>query len=295
MHTLLNNLFKEESMKVLCVLFTTLLFSLSLGIQAATIVISDIDDTVKKTYSLGGLKVVKHFLKSNSFKDMQAIYQELDEDHAQNGEEIYFFYVSGSYKFYFNGRKWLEKKGFRVDGIDQKKISSSKDTYKFKYEKITELLGTLPEGDHKFLMFGDNSDADDRVYNDITNDNGLDSEIFIRDVQTFSNVWSNYVLDTTSVENVKYFMSAWDLIKYDTFLYISPELESQIRTKIGDRDLIPKYVLKQRAKVYDKYFGCKKKSKLKFWKKNKKYKKCHKQSKEAASQDWEAKYNDWGV
>ncbi|MDD4973489.1 MAG: hypothetical protein PHY93_04020, partial [Bacteriovorax sp.] len=80
------------SVLVLC------LFSYSFQAFSKTIVISDIDDTLKKANSMGKAQgQAYHFLKKIPYIEMRDLFNEIKNNEKAKSETIAFYYVSAAY------------------------------------------------------------------------------------------------------------------------------------------------------------------------------------------------------
>ncbi|MFC2125170.1 phosphatase domain-containing protein [Bacteroidota bacterium] len=138
-------------------------------------VISDIDDTILLTYVNRFLKKARTILTRNAFsrkpvKDMSRLYRILKE------KDLSFFYVSNSeYNLYPLIKLFLDYRDFPEGPVYLKpyrkfrylirgKQMKPKATHKL--ERIQFLLSVFPQ--MKFLLIGDDSEADPFIYSTIT-------------------------------------------------------------------------------------------------------------------------------
>lgn len=208
------------------------------SIFARVIVISDIDDTIKMSNSMGGVSGIYHFLRMKSYPIMRSIYSDIENYYGKEG--VSFFYVSAAPDYIYNQDHWLKEKGFPA-GESYLRQSITVETYKFKMQVITKLLSNIDDKD-SVLLFGDNSSFDPKVYQDIINGLSLKkAKIFIRDVNT-SETFDLDSMDEKSNVRIKYFFSEKELI--DEGLALSDTTLEAIETSISNETLVPLYTLK---------------------------------------------------
>lgn len=156
------------------------LFALSFNsVSARTVVISDIDDTIKMTGVLNNRIHVgfNGLFSKRAFAGMSELYHEY---HAK-GFGIY--YVSGSPQMIdCRIADFLVEKDFPQGDQRFLKDKISSDTYKFKMESIRNVIAK--ENPTSLILIGDDTEHDPDVYNDISKEYpGLVEAIYIRAVQ----------------------------------------------------------------------------------------------------------------
>ena len=87
-------------------------FLLEITIQGKVLIISDIDDTIKKANSMNSVSVAWYFLKADPYREMAGLYREIQDFYIAQGETIEFIYLSAAYDITFNQEKWLKKHDF---------------------------------------------------------------------------------------------------------------------------------------------------------------------------------------
>ncbi len=204
---------------------------------ARVIVISDIDDTIKKSNSMGGVSQVYHFLKMKSYPLMSLIYQDIQR--GNSSDEVSFFYVSAAPDFIYDQDKWLKKKGFPF-GQSFLRKSLGDETYAYKMRTIRKILSKVSKDD-RLLFFGDNSSHDPKVYLDIIKELRLrDARIFIRDVSTVKtfNLNRSPKINTLAINS---FFSERDLLNLG--LGLSAATLREITKYSEQQTLVPLYTL----------------------------------------------------
>ncbi len=146
---------------------------------AKTLIVSDIDDTIKMSDILGSkIKIAyKAFAKGQAFSGMSELYQNLMTKDSK------IFYISGSPGYMKKKvENFLSSNEFpQFENIILRK-SLSDDIYYYKYGAITKLLNE--EKPDKVLFIGDDTEYDPEIFEQISHENpGLVKGIYIRSVQ----------------------------------------------------------------------------------------------------------------
>lgn len=228
--------------------FTLSLFSYSFQAFTKTVVISDIDDTLKKANSMGKpMEQVYHFLKKVPYLEMRDLFNEIKEDRLAKNEVTHFYYVSAALDITFNAQKWLQKYYFPLGRSDLRTTKNKMTTYDFKHEVIKNILLNevailLPGEPLDILMFGDNAQIDDLVYSDLTRELNLHSQIYIRDVRAQATFFDES-LEIKKISGVNYYFSEVELFKFAEFNYLSAGLIARTFESYKNRTLIPDYTL----------------------------------------------------
>lgn len=216
--------------------------------NANLLVISDIDDTVKTTNSVGKWhQKLRFFLKNKPYYSMRDLFVELEQEAMRNGERSEFHYVTGAPRIIFNAKKFLKKYHFPFTSVTMKKLIGDGNTYYYKMEKIREILnsqGDLHGSHNQIYFFGDNSSYDDRVYRDIIKEFGLkNAHIFIRDVKTDATSFDPEI-PQLQIENAYYYLSESQIIGHPAFSFLSSGIKQKIFEKHVKKALIPSYTFK---------------------------------------------------
>lgn len=146
---------------------------------AKTMVISDVDDTIKMTDVLGSKTqvVFNGVFRTKAFAGMSELYQEY------NHSDTIIHYVSGSPRI-IGSRvdNFLEENSFPQKYNLTLKESLKDDTYKYKVDAIKKLIAE--EKPDAVVLIGDDTEKDPEVYNFISKENPeLVKAIYIRAVQ----------------------------------------------------------------------------------------------------------------
>lgn len=236
----------------LCVLLSFVyLFLYSFQAYSKTVVISDIDDTLKKANSMGkATEQAYHFLRKIPYLEMRDLFNEIKANEKSKLETIHYYYVSGAYTATFNAQKWLQKNNFPLGRSILKTFKNKESTYNFKHEKIKEIiLAEMQSLDHDkneplhVLMFGDNAQYDAAVYTDLTKELNLDSKIYIRDVRAEATFFDS-TLAVKKLSGVNYYFSEVELLANPEFNYVSTDLLARTYESYKSRSLIPTYTLR---------------------------------------------------
>lgn len=144
-----------------------------------TLVISDVDDTIKVTDVLGSkIDVVYNGLFSKKkFSGMSELYQRL------NKKDTVIYYVTGSPQI-IKGvvNEFLEDNFFPQSKNLILKNKIKDDTFNFKLEAIRKLIGEIKPDE--MILIGDDTEFDSDVYTQIAKENpGQVKSIYIRAVQ----------------------------------------------------------------------------------------------------------------
>ncbi len=161
-------------------LFLSAMLVLSLqALEAKTLVVSDVDDTIKVSDVLGSkTKLVVHALvKKKAFAGMSELYNEF------NTGDTEIYYLSGSPKI-INSRisELLEHNGFPQRSNIVLKNKMSENTYDYKTAAIRELIKKI--NPDKLIMIGDDGEYDPEVYKTISEENPeITSATYIRAIR----------------------------------------------------------------------------------------------------------------
>ena len=252
--------------KIFTIYFSFSIFSL--GIFAKTVVISDIDDTIKMSHSMGTVSNAYYFFKARPFPVMKNILVDLKNLSPDSD----YFYVSAAPRLLFKGNAWIKEHGFPKGPVYLRKINSP-DIYTYKYITISTIIKNyIDENENiSFIFLGDNSEHDPIIYKNIIEKYNLNASIFIRDVATTGTSLSSE-LNQIKIPGVNFFFSELDLLSFDQFSFITEETTNQIKRALQEKKLIPRYIretltkrlIKKRKCVANNLFRairCRKKSK----------------------------------
>ena len=141
------------------------------------VVISDLDETLRianvENHAKAGLRLLAGV---KPYEGLTTIFQDI----KLKNPDAKFYYLSNSYTFLYNGKKWTRDNGLPEGESFQRCLKDKMEN--FKPEKLREIAKNHP--DATFLMFGDNIEKDPDFYKQFKEENQLhDSQIFIRDAR----------------------------------------------------------------------------------------------------------------
>lgn len=219
------------------------LFSYSLAGLSKTIIVTDIDDTIKKANTMGGVGGIYHFLKKKPYEYARDLFNELNEHEKAQGGDPAFYYVSAAPSFTFDAPAWLLLNNFPMGPTFLKTAENGGETYAYKYRTIKAIIEKemALDSDLKIIFFGDNSQFDAKVYYDLKQEMNLsNSEIYIRDVSTEATYFDPEV-PVVKLPGVTYFFSEIELIGNKNLFFMSPKLIEGITKEYALKNIIPLY------------------------------------------------------
>lgn len=221
----------------------------SLTSFAKTLVFSDIDDTVKKAYTLGGMEGYKVFLKKEPFIHTRDLFLDIYHLHEADKNQVEFFYVSAAPRIAFDGKEWIKKHNFPSGPVILKTPENSGETFQYKYLNIKNIIldRMKRDKDLSFIFFGDNSQHDPKVYLALVKDLNLqNAQIYIRDVSTKAqDVETDFgAMPVERLEGINYYFSEMDLIQYPYFSFVTYTTLKGIQNAYNRKALHPYYVTK---------------------------------------------------
>ena len=221
------------------------MFSYSLNGFSKTIIITDIDDTIKKANTMGGIGGVWHFLKKRPYEYARDLFNEIKAYETASGEDTTFYYISAAPSFTFDAPEWLVKNNFPIGPTYLKTKENGGETYAYKYRTIKTIIENELKKDPslKILFFGDNSQHDANVYFDLRAEMELsNSEIYIRDVSTEATEFDPN-LPIVKLDDVTYFFSEVELVGHPDFSFMSEKLAGNITKGYKNKSIVPLYTL----------------------------------------------------
>jgi len=220
------------------------------------IIISDLDDTVRKSNIQSFSRATGRYLKGvKPFLSMRDIFNEIVELGNSRGESVSFFYVTGSYRILYNAKKWLAKYKFPAGKVYQRKLHNWRDS-DLKYYKrriLKKIIGSfhIDQSDN-IILFGDNGQKDPQIYLNLKKELKLQHlKIFIRDVSTQSYPFTKE-LSVNKLPGIFYFLSEKSLANHKEFYFLSRKIKQNIYTKFKMKKLIAKFVHKKLYKRLEK-------------------------------------------
>jgi hypothetical protein len=165
-------IFKTFSL-LIALTFNLFIASTAVAQEAPTLLISDIDDTLKNSHVLDHIEILQRALSLQDFAQMSALYQTLA------GHGVQFYYVTTAPKQVMAGlhQKFLENNKFPKGSLLLPNLGE-KD---FKVRTITQILNERRP--QRVIMIGDNGEKDVLVYQAIEQafrGSGIEFITFIR-------------------------------------------------------------------------------------------------------------------
>ena len=129
---------------------------------ARTLIVSDVDDTIKMTGILNGNTTIawNGLIRTKGFSGMSELYKELEID------DTVIFYVSGSPKIIKSRvSEFLEENEFPQQPNLMLKDWITEDTVHYKTESIKTLIGRY--NPDKVILIGDDTEHDPEIYDGV--------------------------------------------------------------------------------------------------------------------------------
>lgn len=194
--------------KLILVILITL--SLHSTVQAKFVIVSDIDDTVKKTRLTNPIAAIVSFVekKDGPYQHLREIYHEL----LLAQDDALIIYLSSSYENIYNAQNWLTEYSFPPGLVIQRNLNSPLSGRTFKQNKLQELFDKeILSAQDTFYFFGDGTEKDAEIYQHfITKNNILKAKVYIRDSTMRSRLSFPYLVPYRAP--VEFFISEFDLI-----------------------------------------------------------------------------------
>ena len=182
-------------------LFTILIFQ-SQATYSKTLIISDVDDTIKMTDVLGSKKKIffNGVFREKAFSGMSQLYQQF------NNENTIIHYVSGSPKIIrIRVDEFLEENEFPQQYNLSLRNSLYDATKTFKLSAIKRIIEK--EQPEKIILIGDDTEHDPEIYASIADDYpGLVDSIYIRSIKN---------REMPKLAIIKTFFSAVEIAAYE--------------------------------------------------------------------------------
>lgn len=188
-----------------------LIFFYSQSLLAKLIVISDIDDTIRRTETLNPARALVNLmtLRVPAYEGIRKMYWDLWATRPQ----VEFFYLSSSLKDIYDADDWLGRMQFPLGATIQRSreifLKQSEEEYKIN-AILRFLKNESPETEIYF--FGDNSFSDEVVYSEVVKRLSLKkAKIFIHDV-TAATAFKTMGAKISLLPGIQYYVSEMDLI-----------------------------------------------------------------------------------
>jgi len=162
----------------------------SIFARAHTLVISDIDDTIRASHSAAGFDHLIRLMDTrNSFAGASELYRQLQVERPG----IQFMYISGGPQFLRSRYKaFLNNSGF-PEGLLILKNNPLESSKNYKYREIMEQLSKI-DGIEQVVLIGDNVQYDETIYKKVKIElakRNIETHIFIHQVRSSKNVLSD--------------------------------------------------------------------------------------------------------
>lgn len=225
---------------------------------AKVLVISDIDDTLKRSNVLNLASAARRLLKDHPpFFVLADIYTQIQQ--FNKSDPAQFAYISASTSYMYDAKDWIQKKKLPT-GIYFQRPSIWTDKESFKKEKIHAFLKQNYKTGDTVLFFGDNAEIDPKIYKSVTKQLELTkTAIFIRDVRMHS---SEYTIDRTDEqveEGVHYFATGLEILDHEAIVPYKNKILPRAKKLAQEHKLLATYQVRRLARqLYRCYrqFAC---------------------------------------
>lgn len=210
--------------------------------QAKTILISDIDDTIKVSNINGPLKGVDSVLnKDVRFAGLSEIYQNL----ILQNHQLQVYYVSSAPKYVMESRHktFLRNGNFPQGELVLRVLGSSENFKTSAIEKIIEI-----EKPTKVILVGDNGEHDPQAYRNIQQKYPQVS------VQVFIHLVYDPSLKPIAPNQIGYAYAAELAFHLMSLGFLNPESANNLMTEINDKLLIEDQL---KEKSFPEWLNCK--------------------------------------
>lgn len=231
----------------------TLSVTLSLSSIAKTVIVSDIDDTIRQSNVVNKPNALRRlFATPAAFDGLTYLYTDQQQKSLATDNDFAIAYVSASYPIFYNAKEWVELKGFPKGEYYQRRIHEGKKN--FKKSNIKRFLSkNLKEGD-TVLLFGDNAELDPEIYKEIKKELKLeDAEIFIRDVRVTVGKYAIVKKPGDKLSGITYFSADVELLNHPRFRETSEINQNMMYTSFNNGSHIPDYMMERVGKGLKHY------------------------------------------
>lgn len=195
-----------------------------------TLVISDIDDTIRETNVLNKTQAFKHMLQGfRPFDNSALIYQGLVTNF-----DVDIVYISSSFDFLTPAGPWLSKNEFPVTYIFQRDIEQLfTDGKMFKIKALTDFLQKNHTYYTDYIFVGDTGESDQEVYEYISELFALKNKtILLRDIK------AKHVLSSvTKSSDIYYFIKSTELSQNKKFHQAINFISNRLK-----KERVPNYI-----------------------------------------------------
>lgn len=238
-------------MKKLHTSFTLIVLILSTQIYAKTLIISDIDDTLRQSNVVYKPDAAFRLLGTpEPFKGLRSLFVALKNQASEKGDILSIAYISSSTPLFYNAKAWLEKKHFPVGEVVQRD-SIFQDSRRYKLEAINRFLDLNYDDGDEVLFFGDNAELDPGIYLEVTKLRKLSAQIFIRDIKAITSIYSPKKTGH-KMPGIHYFGAELELLLILPFKPFAGRLKNQLQQYLKAGNSLPKYLKDRIAKQLKK-------------------------------------------
>lgn len=235
-------------MFILCLLLT-------FNVLAKTIIVSDIDDTIRRSNVLNKFDAgIRLFGTPAAFPGLDLIYKEMGKKAQLDGEKLPIVFISASLPFLYNGGAWLDLIKMPDFTVIQRQ-SLFHDAKEFKISNIKRFLEQEYQIGDQILMFGDNGEHDPVVYTQVLKDLGLEGKIFIRDVRADVSFYAPFK-NGKRLPGIHYFLSELELVNIEPISSLDKATINKIVELAEKNKLIPSFM---KNRIKKKILDCRRK------------------------------------
>lgn len=212
--------------------FIILFFLLISNSYAKTIVVSDLDETLRISQTHNYIVSLGEIIRGvRPFVAMQSLFNDFKQL-----EDVEFYYISASYYRFYNGKKWILRHHFPNGEVYQKpKLNIPNGDFKINTLNKLWNQGKFSQHD-QFIFLGDNSSHDEDTYLNFRKQHALDGEIYIRDIKSKATPLGPLISVDQKI-GINYFFTEWQLLESplaNLFSRTTQDLiEQQFRIKKG--------------------------------------------------------------
>lgn len=229
-------------MKSICILFFSLFITFTQVAFSKTLIVSDIDDTLKNSHVLNTVDSVLNAYQTNrSYKGMPELFHAL----GRTFSDVEFVYLTNAvdYLMFDSHRIFLKENGYPEGKVYFRHSYHDKD---FKLKKLRSIM--KDSNPDQIIFFGDNAERDIYFYDQILKEFPIPSLTYIRTIYTQKNLEDYKILELT--KNQRGFVTPleifYDLYKEklfpkDVWLLLSYLVGSQILSEDLHKDVGSEY------------------------------------------------------
>ncbi len=229
-------------MKSICILIFIFFITFSQFAFSKTLIVSDIDDTLKNAHVLNTKEAVLNAYQTNrSFKGMPELFHAL----SRSFTDVEFVYLTNAvdYLMFYSHSKFLEDNGYPKATIYFRHSYQDKD---FKLNKLREIMNDVKPD--QIIFFGDNAERDIYFYDQILKEFPMPSLTYIHTLYNQQDFEDHKILPLTENQRgyvtpleVFYDLYKENLFPKDVWLLLSYLIGSQILSEDLHKDVGSEY------------------------------------------------------